>query len=58
MKEGKYKGMENSRMLLPPMPWNNFSQITDDDIHAIYAYLNSLLAVENVVPAAVLPSEM
>ncbi|MCB0563180.1 MAG: diheme cytochrome c-553 [Phaeodactylibacter sp.] len=30
MREGKYKGLEGSRPLLPPMPWPNFAQMTDD----------------------------
>lgn len=48
--EGKYKGMDNNRMLLPPMPWANYRKIADDDIRAIFAYLKSLPAVSNQVP--------
>jgi mono/diheme cytochrome c family protein len=52
LKQGKFKGMEGSRMLLPPMPWQNFLHITDEDVEAIYAYLQSIPPVRNVVPAA------
>jgi mono/diheme cytochrome c family protein len=51
MVEGKYKGLENARMLLPPMPWQNFKDVEEDDLRAIYAYLKSLEPVENIVPS-------
>lgn len=56
--EGKYKGMDNNRMLLPPMPWTNYRKIADEDIRAIFAYLKSLPAVSNQVPAPVPPASM
>ena len=49
--KGKYKGLDNSRELLPPMPWPQFSILKDDDIKAIYTYLKSTKPVRNVVPA-------
>lgn len=54
MRLGKYKGLEGGRMLLPPMPWYNYSAMTDKDLHAIFMYLNSIKPVRNVVPAAVI----
>lgn len=54
LKEGKFKGIEGSRTLLPPMPWQNFANVTEDDLRAIFAYLKSTKAVSNVVPAAVI----
>lgn len=51
MTQGKYKGMENGRPLLPPMPWFNFTEMKDEDLRAIFAYLKSIKPVENVVPA-------
>jgi hypothetical protein len=56
--QGKLKGMENGRMLLPPMPWPGFSILKDEDVHAIYSYLKSINPVENVVPAPVSPENM
>jgi hypothetical protein len=50
LKEGKYKGLEGSRTLLPPMPWTNFTTINDEDIKVIFAYLQSLKPVNNLVP--------
>lgn len=56
--EGKFKGMDNGRMLLPPMPWTNFVNIKDEDLHAMFMYLKSINPVENVVPAPVAPDQM
>jgi hypothetical protein len=50
MREGKFKGMENGRTLLPPMPWQEFVHMTDDEISAIFAYLMSLPPIKNIVP--------
>ena len=55
MREGKFKGLAESRTLLPPMPWESFSHMTDDEIKAIFAYLKSIKPIENMVPAAVPP---
>lgn len=57
LKQGKSKGLDSSRLLLPPMPWPNYANISDDDLHAIYVYLQSV-KVENVVPVPVPPTEM
>jgi hypothetical protein len=58
MREGKYKGIPNSRDLLPPMPWQNFAQMKDEDLKAIFAYLQSTKPVRNVVPPAVSPEDL
>ncbi|MBG9375090.1 diheme cytochrome c-553 [Panacibacter sp. DH6] len=54
VKEGKYRGLDNTRPLLPPMPWQNFAFFSDDEIKAMFAYLKSTPPVHNVVPEAVL----
>ncbi len=55
MREGKYKGLDNSRPLLPPMPWPNFARMTDEDLKAVFAYLKSTKPIRNVVPAPIVP---
>lgn len=55
---GKYKGLENERMLLPPMPWFNYVSLTDEDVHAMFMYLKSIKPVNNVVPAPISPDNM
>lgn len=56
LRQGKYKGLDDTRMLLPPMPWPNYTDMTDQDIEAIFAYLKSLPPVKNNVPAPVPPA--
>lgn len=51
IREGKYKGIDGSRPLLPPMPWFVYKNFSDDDIRSIFAYLKSTKPVHNVVPA-------
>jgi hypothetical protein len=56
--EGKHKGMDNGRMLLPPMPVENYRNMKKDDILAIFKYLKSINPVKNTVPVPVPPTEM
>ncbi len=55
MKKGKWKGLENSRNLLPPMPWQGYSKLKDNDLKAIFAYLKTVKPVNNPVPMAIPP---
>jgi len=57
MKKGKWKGLDSSRDLLPPMPWQSYSQMPDEDLKAIFAYLKSIKPVTNPVPMAIPPTE-
>jgi len=40
----------SGRPIMPPMPWPNLAQATDEDLGAIYAYLQSLPPISNKVP--------
>lgn len=51
IKEGKWKGLDDSRPLLPPMPWFVYKNMTDEDLKSIFAFLRTIKPVENVVPA-------
>ena len=51
LREGKYKGLDNTRPLLPPMPWFVYKNFNDDDLKSIFAFLKSTKPVHNVVPA-------
>jgi hypothetical protein len=51
IREGKYKGLDNTRPLLPPMPWFVYKNLNDDDLKSIFAFLKSTKPVKNVVPA-------
>lgn len=56
LRNGKHQG--NGRDLLPPMPWNYVGKMTDEDLKAVFAYLKSLPAVNNRVPAPIPPPEV
>jgi hypothetical protein len=58
MTEGKHKGLENGRPIMPPMPWQSFREIKESDLLAIFEYLKSIKPIENVVPAWVPPGEL
>jgi len=50
MKKGWYKGIENGRPLMPLMPWQGYSKMTDDDVLSIFEYLKTMKPVRNIVP--------
>lgn len=54
IREAKFKGLDGSRSLLPPMSImaENYSIMSDDELAAVFAYLNSIQPIQNVVPAA------
>lgn len=56
LREGKSKGMDGTRPLLPPMPWPNLVKMNDEDMKAIFAYLKSLPPVKNAVPNPLPPA--
>jgi len=56
IRKGKYKGQEGGRDLLPPMPWYAYANMTDEDLEAVFAYLQTLPPVDNVVPDAIPPA--
>ncbi|CAN5429568.1 hypothetical protein BH11BAC2_BH11BAC2_17290 [soil metagenome] len=58
IRKGKYKGLENSRDLLPPMPWQNYRNLSDNDLRAIFTYLQSTSPVRNIVPEPVQPANL
>jgi len=54
IRTGKHMG--TSRPILPPMPWQEFAQMSDADLKAIYAYLRTIAPVVNHVPDPVPPA--
>lgn len=53
VRTGTHRGI--GRPILPPMPWFNLVTTTDEDLQAMFAYLQSLPAIENQVPDAIEP---
>jgi len=54
LRTGKERGI--GRDLQPPMPWPTIGQATDEDLAAIFAYLQSIPAVSNRVPDNIPPA--
>jgi mono/diheme cytochrome c family protein len=54
IRTGRHMG--RGRPILPPMPIQMYKHFTDDDLAAIYSYLQSIPAVKNQVPEPVPPS--
>ena len=46
--------MGTSRPILPPMPWQVYRNLTDDDLKSVFAYLKTLTPVANRVPDAII----
>ena len=56
-RHGKSKGLDANRMLLPPMPWASYRNMSDPDFKAIFAYLKSTKPIKNNVPAPIPPTQ-
>ncbi len=54
LRTGKHMG--TARDILPPMPWQLYSQLSDDDLKAIWAYLGSIPPIANHVPDPIPPA--
>jgi mono/diheme cytochrome c family protein len=55
LRTGRHEG--RGRPILPPMPWRYAGSLTDADLKAVFAYLQSLPPVRNKVPAPLDPPE-
>lgn len=55
MRTGRHEG--KGRKILPPMPYFMIGALNDDDMRALFAYLQSLPPVQNRVPQPVDPPE-
>ena len=55
IREAKFKGLDNSRPIMPPMP-QHYAYLTDGDIEAVFEYLKTIHPIENRVPAYEPPS--
>ena len=56
IRNGVTKGIVGSRPMLDPMPWRSFKFMSDDELKAIFAYLKTVKAINNVVPAPMPPA--
>ena len=54
LRTGRHMGV--SRPILPPMPWQAFRNLEDEDLKAVYAYLRTIPPIHNRVPEPAPPS--
>lgn len=54
LKEKKWMGLDNTRPLMPPMSMMPATQMSDDEMKAIFAYLKTTPPIKNVAPDAIL----
>jgi hypothetical protein len=48
IRNGRHEGQ--GRPILPPMPWPMYRNATDEDLRAVFAYLQTIPAISNRVP--------
>lgn len=53
LRSGRHQG--RGRQILPPMPWPMIRNLTDDDLRAVFAFLQSIPAIANRVPEPLPP---
>ena len=58
IRKGLYKGLEGSRPLRPPMPWQMYKTFSDEDLEAVFTYLKSIKPVQNNVPPPISPKDI
>jgi hypothetical protein len=56
LRTGKHQGA--GRPILPPMPWNWYRNMTDEDLKAVFAYLQSLPPINNPIPDPIPPDKI
>jgi mono/diheme cytochrome c family protein len=56
IRSGRHFG--RGRPILPPMPWAVYRNLTDEDLEAVFAYLQTVPAIRNKVPAPLPPASV
>ena len=54
VRSGRHRGQ--GREILPPMPWPFVGQATDEDLSAIFAFLQQIPPIKNQVPEPIPPA--
>ena len=58
IRKGKHMGIDSERPIMPPMPWDNYNNLSDNDLKSIFAYLQTTIPVSNRVHAPYSPDEV
>ena len=48
IRDGRHMGQ--SRPIMPPMPWDVYRNLTDEDLKSVYAFLRTLPPIHNRIP--------
>jgi mono/diheme cytochrome c family protein len=56
MRTGRHMG--TSRPIQPPMPWQSYGKMTDEDLKAVWAYLQTIPPIDNQVPDPIIVEMM
>lgn len=56
IRSGRHEGQ--GRPILPPMPWTMYRNATDEDLKAVFAYLQTITPIKNRVPQPIEPAEV
>lgn len=55
IRDGRHWGQ--SRPIMPPMPWDVYRNLTDEDLKSVYAFLRTIPPIHNRVPEYRPPAE-
>ena len=58
IRKGKHMGFDNGRPISPPMPWDNYNNLSDNDLKSIFAYLKTTVPISNRVHEPYSPEEV
>jgi mono/diheme cytochrome c family protein len=58
IRKGKHMGFDNGRPIAPPMPWDNYRNLPDEDLKSIFAYLKTTQPISNRVHEPFSPAEV
>ena len=58
IRKGKHMGLDNARPIMPPMPWENYKNLSDSDLKSIFAYLKTTIPIANRVHAPYSPDDL
>lgn len=57
IRTGKHMGAPGGRDILPPMPWQMYKQMSDEDLKSLWAYLRTIKPVKNAIPEPIPPPQ-
>jgi hypothetical protein len=58
IRTGRHMGLPTARRISPPMPWDNYSHMSENDLRSIFAYLKTTPPIHNRVHEPYSPDEV